>query len=71
MINGGNPMELHRVKEILTSDQEIAVHYHGVPVWIESIESTASMAVVSERGTHGEKQLVSIDALDETGRYYT
>jgi small acid-soluble spore protein H (minor) len=64
-------MDLNRVKEILSSDQEIAVHYHGVPVWIESIENTSSMAVVSERGVHGEKQIVSIDALDETGKYFT
>ena len=64
-------MDLNRVKEVLTSDQEIAVHYHGIPVWIESIEDTSSMAVVSERGTHSERQLVSIDALEETGGYYT
>jgi small acid-soluble spore protein H (minor) len=64
-------MDLHRVKEILSSDQEIAVHYHGIPIWIESIENTSSMAIVSERGVHGEKQLVSIDALKETGRYFT
>ena len=63
-------MNLNRVKEILSSDQEIAVHYHGVPVWIESIEDTSSMAVVSERGVHGERQLVSIDALNETGKYF-
>jgi small acid-soluble spore protein H (minor) len=64
-------MNLERVIEILSSDQEIAVHFHGVPVWIESIDATSSMAVVSERGTHGEKQVVSIDGLDETGKYYT
>lgn len=64
-------MDLQRVKEILSSEQEIAVHFHGRPVWIESIEDTASMAVVSERGIHGEKQLVSIDALDENRNYYS
>jgi small acid-soluble spore protein H (minor) len=64
-------MNLDRVIEILSSDQEIAVHFHGVPVWIESIDATSSMAVVSERGTHGEKQVVSINALEETGKYYT
>jgi small acid-soluble spore protein H (minor) len=64
-------MNLDRVIEILSFDQEIAVHFHGVPVWIESIDATSSMAVVSERGTHGEKQVVSIDALKETGKYYT
>jgi len=64
-------MHLDRVKEILSSDQEIAVHYHGIPVWIERIDPTASMAVVSERGAHDHKQLVSIDSLDETGKYFT
>jgi small acid-soluble spore protein H (minor) len=64
-------MDLNRVKEVLSSDQEIAVHFHGIPIWIESIDATSSMAVVSERGTHGKSQLVSIDGLEETGNYYT
>ncbi|RSD29072.1 H-type small acid-soluble spore protein [Mesobacillus subterraneus] len=58
-------MDLQRVKEILSAESEINVHYHGIPVWIESIDSTSSMAVISARGTHEEKQLVSIDGLDE------
>jgi small acid-soluble spore protein H (minor) len=58
-------MNLNRVKEILVSEEEIAVNYHGVPVWIESIEDTSSMAVVSARGFHDEKRLVSIDGLEE------
>lgn len=64
-------MHLDRVKEILTANKEIAVHYHGIPVWIESIEPSSSMAVVSERGAHDHKQLVSIDSLEETGKYFT
>jgi small acid-soluble spore protein H (minor) len=64
-------MDLNRVKEVLSADQEVAVHFHGIPIWIESIDETASMAVVSERGTHSKRQLVSIDALEETGEYYT
>lgn len=58
-------MDLQRVKEILAAENEISVHYHGVPIWIESIDSTSSMAVISPRGTHEERQLVSIDGLDE------
>ncbi len=58
-------MDLSRVKEILSSEEEIAVHYHGVPVWIESIDGTSSMAVISERGGHDHKRLVSIDGLAE------
>ncbi|MFE8702951.1 H-type small acid-soluble spore protein [Cytobacillus sp. FJAT-54145] len=58
-------MDLNRVKEILTSDEEISVHFHGVPVWIESVDDTSSMATVHARGSHEEKQLVSIDSLEE------
>lgn len=58
-------MELQRVKDILSAEDEISVHYHGVPIWIESIDSTSSMAVISARGTHEERQIVSIDSLSE------
>ncbi|NRD79764.1 small, acid-soluble spore protein, H family [Bacillus sp. BRMEA1] len=59
-------MNLNRVKEILASEEEISVHYHGIPVWIDSIEDTSSMALVCQRGTHDQKRLVSIDNLEET-----
>jgi small acid-soluble spore protein H (minor) len=58
-------MDLIRVKEILQSEEEITVHYHGVPVWIESCENTSSMAMVSARGTHDHSRLVAIDELEE------
>lgn len=58
-------MDLNRVKEILAAEDEITVKYHGIPVWIESIEDTSSMALVTQRGTHDEKRLVSIDGLAE------
>ncbi len=61
-------MDLGRIKEILSSENEISVHYHGVPVWIESIDNTSSMALISARGTHDEKRLVSIDGLNEDRR---
>jgi small acid-soluble spore protein H (minor) len=64
-------MNVNRAKEILLSDQEIAVHYHGIPVWIENIDETSSKAVVSERGIHSERQIVHINDLEETGEYYT
>ena len=64
-------MNLNRAKKILLSDQEIAVHYHGIPVWIENIDETSSKAVVSERGIHSERQIVQINDLEETGEYYT
>ncbi|MFB3159920.1 H-type small acid-soluble spore protein [Neobacillus sp. 179-J 1A1 HS] len=64
-------MNLDRAKKILISDQEIAVHYHGIPVWIENIDETSNKAVVSERGIHSERQIVPINELEETGEYYT
>ncbi|WP_286232202.1 H-type small acid-soluble spore protein [Neobacillus mesonae] len=37
-------MKLNRVKEILASKEEICVHYHGVPVWIENVDDASGMA---------------------------
>ncbi|MDN3016129.1 H-type small acid-soluble spore protein [Paenibacillus sp. BSR1-1] len=58
-------MNLNRVKEIFAADEEISVKYHGIPVWIESIQDTTGMALVTQRGTHDEKRLVPIDGLEE------
>jgi small acid-soluble spore protein H (minor) len=58
-------MDLNRVKEILAADSDIPVHYHGIPVWIESVEATSSMAKISARGNHDHSRLVAIDELDE------
>jgi small acid-soluble spore protein H (minor) len=56
-------MDLQRVKEILAAENDISIHYHGVPIWIERIDSTSSMAVISTTGIHEERQLVSIKGL--------
>jgi small acid-soluble spore protein H (minor) len=64
-------MNMDRAKAILFSDQEVSVHYHGIPVWIESVDETSNKAVVSERGIHSERQIVPISDLEETGMYYT
>lgn len=58
-------MDLNRVKEILSSSDEINVHYHGMPVWVESIDPTSSMATIQARGNHDVRRLVSIDSLFE------
>lgn len=58
-------MDLNRVKEILASPADITVHYHGHPVWIDSIDATSSMALIHARDTHDHKRLVAIDALNE------
>lgn len=58
-------MDLKRAKEILAAEKDIPVHYHGVPVLIDSVDESSRMALVSERGVHDEKRLVSIDGLEE------
>jgi len=58
-------MDLQRVKDILSSEKEIPVHYHGVPIWIEGIDETSSMAMISDRGAHDARRMVSIDELNE------
>lgn len=58
-------MDLNRVKEILSAEEETSVKYHGIPVWIESIDISSNMALISQRGAHDEKRLVSIDGLEE------
>jgi small acid-soluble spore protein H (minor) len=58
-------MNLKRVKEILASEEEITVKYHGIPVLIDSVDESSGMAIVCQRGTHDEKRLVSIDGLEE------
>lgn len=63
-------MDLNRVKEILSSNQEFFIDYNGMSVWINSVDPTSSMAVVSEREFQGEKQLVSLDSLEETGQFF-
>jgi small acid-soluble spore protein H (minor) len=58
-------MKIQRAKDILAAEEEIAVHFHGIPVWIESIEETSGKAVISSRGSHEEKQIVELDGLIE------
>nr|WP_263326787.1 H-type small acid-soluble spore protein [Neobacillus sp. Marseille-Q6967] len=58
-------MDLKRVKEILGAEEDIPVHYHGVPVLIDSVDDSSRMALVTARGVHDEKRLVSIDGLEE------
>ncbi|GHH98872.1 H-type small acid-soluble spore protein [Neobacillus kokaensis] len=58
-------MKINRVKEILASKEEISVHYHGVPVWIENVDDASGKAFVSQRGNHDERRLVAIEGLKE------
>ncbi|PLT35280.1 H-type small acid-soluble spore protein [Bacillus sp. V5-8f] len=58
-------MKMNRAIEIVNSEREITVHYHGVPVWIEGVDETSNMATVHARGTHDVKRVVLIDDLEE------
>ncbi|PLR98417.1 H-type small acid-soluble spore protein [Bacillus sp. T33-2] len=59
-------MDISRVKQILSSEDEVSVHCHGVPVWLQSIDEKSGMAVVQPRGNHDHSRLVAIDSLEET-----
>jgi small acid-soluble spore protein H (minor) len=49
----------------LSSKAEISVQYNGVPVWIENVDDTSNMAMVTGRDTRDEAMPVPIDALVE------
>ncbi|MCJ8007458.1 H-type small acid-soluble spore protein [Lederbergia wuyishanensis] len=60
-------MEANRVKQILSSSAEIDVKYHGVPIWIDSLnedETTAIVQAIDNRKL-GEKTTVEIRELEE------
>lgn len=58
-------MDLNRIKQILSSKAEIPVNYQGVPVWIERVDDSSNMAMVTGRDTHDEPMPVPIAELVE------
>ncbi len=58
-------MDLNRIKQILSSKSEIPVNYNGVPVWIENVDDSSNMAMVTGRDTRDEPMPVPIDELVE------
>lgn len=58
-------MDLNRIKQILSSKSEIPVNYNGAPVWIENVDDSSNMAMVTGRDTRDEPMPVPIDELVE------
>ncbi|MBW8351395.1 H-type small acid-soluble spore protein [Bacillus sp. IITD106] len=60
-------MEANRVKQIISSSAEIDVNYHGVPIWIDSLNEDGKTAIVQtiDNRKLGERTTVEIADLEE------
>jgi len=58
-------MDMKRVKQIVSSPADIAVHYHGVSVWIDSYDEANNTATIHMRGNDKEKREVPVQELEE------
>ncbi|MBM7661375.1 small acid-soluble spore protein H (minor) [Bacillus mesophilus] len=58
-------MEMNRVKQIVSSPAEITVKYHGVPVWIQSVDEHANTARVYTRSAPEEEMDIPVGELIE------
>ncbi|KFZ43163.1 H-type small acid-soluble spore protein [Anoxybacillus flavithermus] len=59
-------MDMNRVKQIISSPDDIRVYYHGQSVWIDEYDEANRTATVHMRGgrTH-ERHVVSVEELME------
>ena len=62
---GGNSMDIHRIKQIVGSSNEVDVTYNGVSVWIDQIHENGKMATVHLRHSLEERSEVDIAELEE------
>ncbi|MDQ0216359.1 small acid-soluble spore protein H (minor) [Oikeobacillus pervagus] len=58
-------MEPNRVKQILSSSNEVEVTYNGVSVWIDKLNEDGKTATVHLRGPLEERSIVEIHELKE------
>jgi small acid-soluble spore protein H (minor) len=59
-------MDVKRVKQILASPSQIEVHYHGVPVWIDSCDEATGTANVHDlKSAKKETVQVKVSELKE------
>ncbi|WP_456277866.1 H-type small acid-soluble spore protein [Bacillus sp. AK128] len=58
-------MEMNRVKQIVSSPAEITVTYHGVPVWIQSVDENANTARVNTHSKPEEGMDIPVVELEE------
>lgn len=58
-------MEFNRVKQILSSPEDITVHYHGQSIWIDQYNDHDQTATIHLRGRHHDKSDVPVAELEE------
>ena len=58
-------MNIDRAKQILSSPEDITVHYHGQSVWIDSCDDQGNLCTVHMRGREDEKSQVEVMELEE------
>ncbi|MBP1965161.1 H-type small acid-soluble spore protein [Paenibacillus aceris] len=58
-------MNLHRAQEILAADEKITVELNGVPVWIDSVDSSKSLVKVHAEENPADSRLVTVQELEE------
>ncbi|MBO9130863.1 H-type small acid-soluble spore protein [Bacillus sp. 165] len=61
-------MDIKRAKQILSSSSQVEVHYHGVPVWIDSCDEASGMVNVHDmKSARKEIVQVNVSELEELG----
>ncbi|MBD8070512.1 H-type small acid-soluble spore protein [Bacillus sp. PS06] len=58
-------MDIRRAKQIISSPDDITVHYHGQSVWIDSCDEQGNLCTVHMRGNEHEKSSVAVTELEE------
>ena len=58
-------MDIRRAKQILSSSNDVTVHYHGTSVWIDSCDEQGNTCTVHLRGREHDKNTVPVAELEE------
>ncbi|WP_078544305.1 H-type small acid-soluble spore protein [Litchfieldia alkalitelluris] len=58
-------MDIKRAKQILSSPEDITVHYHGQSIWIDGCDEENGLCTVHMRGNENEKSSVEVEELEE------
>lgn len=56
---------MNRVKQIISSPDDIRVSYHGQSVWIDGYDESRRTATVHMRGREHERHIVPVEELTE------
>jgi len=58
-------MDAKRAQQILNTEQTIDVKLDGVPVWIDSVDTSSNIATVHVKNNPNNQKKVSLDELQE------